>query len=72
MLYKFISKKNMLYDSIKKKKFKDLRNNLVQILKKDVNFNYGYGYFYQSLNEIGITGLRNSESRLAQYNISTI
>lgn len=69
MLFKIISKKNYLFDLIEKKEFKDLRNNLIQILKKDENFNYGFGYFYQSLNEIGITGLRNSESRLDQYNI---
>ena len=72
MLFKIISKKNYLFDLIEKKEFKDLRNNLIQILKKDENFNYGFGYFYQSLNEIGITGLRNSESRLDQYNIKDI
>lgn len=44
--------------------YKDLKNNDVE------KYDYGNGYFYQSLDKINLSGLRSSKNRLKEYDIS--
>ena len=41
--------------------YKDLKNNDVE------KYDYGNGYFYQSLDKINLSGLRSSKNRLKEY-----
>ena len=42
---------------------------LESMLKKQSNLDYGSGYFYQSFNKLKISGLRDTVSRINNYNI---
>lgn len=72
MLY---SKINKFKDFFKFDKNRSFRNKLIAyknaIPPSDL-YDYGEGYFYQSLEKINLSGLRSSKNRLENYNIDSL
>jgi len=48
---------------------RELNNTLLEAIEGWPDFDYGEGYFYQSLEEIGVRGLRNTESRIQSLDL---
>ena len=68
---KIISLKNKFVDTLTKCKYKVFKNELLEILSQNSDyFDYGSGYFYQSLSNINLSGLRNSRKRIEAYNFN--
>jgi len=62
---KLISGINKLSDYLKFDQYRNLRIQITKILKENkTNFDYGYNYFYQSLEKINLSGLRNTQKRI--------
>ena len=63
---KLISSINKFFDYIKFDQYRNLRVQINKILKEDIksNFDYGYNYFYQSLDKINLSGLRKTQKRI--------
>tara|TARA_B100000886_G_C20400296_1_gene482246 strand:- start:898 stop:1590 length:693 start_codon:yes stop_codon:yes gene_type:complete len=71
MLY---SKINKLKDFFKFDKNRSFRNKLIaykNTIPHSDHYDYGEGYFYQSLEKINLSGLRSSKDRLENYNIDS-
>lgn len=68
---KFQSKINKFFDTIKFDDYRDLRKEIYHILKtyKNSLYDYGEGYFYQSLEKINLSGLRLTKKRLETMEI---
>ena len=68
---RFLSNINKIKDFIKIDKYKKIRSEIFHIIKNtlDETYDYGQGYFYQSLEKINLSGLRNSKKRIEQYKI---
>lgn len=71
---KIISDINKFIDSLKFDKHRSFRKEIYSLLKKadKDKYDYGNGYFYQSLEKINLSGLRNSKKRLSEYNLSKL
>jgi len=71
---KIISDINKFIDSLKFDKHRSFRKEIYGLLKKadKDKYDYGNGYFYQSLEKINLSGLRNSKKRLSEYNLSKL
>lgn len=69
---KIQSKINKFFDNLKFDKYRVLRTQIIRRLQKyeSTKFDYGSGYFYQSLERIGLSGLRNSEQRINTINLN--
>ena len=69
---KLISNVNKFIDSLKFDKHRSFRKEIYNCLKENDKdkYDYGNGYFYQSLESINLSGLRNSKKRLKEYNLS--
>lgn len=67
---KFLSILNKLKD-FGEIEHKSIRKEINKILKsQDKNFfDYGFGYFYQSINQINVSGLRNTKKRCKCYQL---
>lgn len=64
------SKLNFLIDYCKFDKNRNIRNEIYKIISSDQKtFDYGNGYFYQSCEKIGITGLRQTKKRVDTLNL---
>jgi hypothetical protein len=62
---KLISGINKFSDYLKFDQYRNLRIQITKILKENkTNFDYGYNYFYQSLEKINLSGLRNTQKRI--------
>ena len=63
---------NKFFDNLKFDKYRSLRTQIIRRLKQyeETKFDYGNGYFYQSLNKIGLSGLRNTEKRIYALNLN--
>ena len=68
---KFISTINKIKDSIKFDEHRKFRIELVEFIRSNIEkkYDYGTGYFYQSLEKINLSGLRCSKKRVNEYNI---
>jgi len=60
---KSLSKLNKSLDSLQFDRYKKLRKIISNIEKNSSFYDYGEGYFYQSLSKINLRGLRNSKYR---------
>lgn len=71
---KIISDINKFIDNLKFDKHRSFRKEIYGLLKKadKDKYDYGNGYFYQSLEKINLSGLRNSKKRLSEYNLSKL
>jgi|TARA_B100001964_G_scaffold157053_1_gene172493 ubiquinone/menaquinone biosynthesis C-methylase UbiE len=69
---KYLSQINKIKDFFKFDKHRTIRSEIVNLIKqiKDKTYDYGEGYFYQSLEKINLSGLRSSEKRISQYDIA--
>lgn len=67
---KFLSFLNKLKD-FGEIEHKEIRKEIIKILKNQNSdfFDYGFGYFYQSINQIKVSGLRNSKKRCDCYEL---
>ena len=66
---------NKIFDQLKFDNFRCIRKNAFKILfknKKNFFFDYGLGYFYQSIECIGLTGLRNTKKRIAELDLKKL
>tara|TARA_Y100001970_G_C14243671_1_gene866493 strand:+ start:985 stop:1707 length:723 start_codon:yes stop_codon:yes gene_type:complete len=69
----WISKINYFYHLLRFDKYRSFRKEIIH-LKQDVkykskSFDYGEGFFYQSVPEINLMGLRDTKKRINQLNI---
>jgi cyclopropane fatty-acyl-phospholipid synthase-like methyltransferase len=65
----------MVFDQLKFDNFRNLRRDAYKILvnnKKNSFFDYGLGYFYQSIECINLTGLRNTKKRIIDLNLKKL
>lgn len=70
---KKISFINQIIDSFKFDHHRNIRNVISRINKQhELTYDYGANYFYQSLEKINLSGLRNSTKRIRSYNIDDI
>ena len=66
---------NKIFDQLKFDNFRSIRKNAFKILiknKKNFFFDYGLGYFYQSIECIGLTGLRNTKKRITELDLKKL
>lgn len=68
MINKWFDKYNQLKDNLKFDRFRSFRKEIFSILKKEKNF-YSKNYFYQSVSEINLSGLRDTKQRVEKLNI---
>jgi SAM-dependent methyltransferase len=67
------SRLNSLLDKLKFDRNRDIRRKIIKIISQDQKtFDYGNGYFYQSSEKIGISGLRNTKMRVDALNLSAL
>ncbi len=65
------SKLNYFIDKFKFDKHRNIRKKIYKLISEDQkSFDYGNGYFYQSCERIGISGLRNTKMRVESLNLS--
>ena len=69
------SKINKIKDFLKFDNNRVFRKRLISFISNNLtsnHYDYGEGYFYQSLEKINLSGLRNSKKRIEQYNINSL
>ena len=68
------SKINKFFDSLKFDKYRTLRKKILNIKNKNLfnAYDYGNGYFYQSFERIGLSGLRNTEMRVNSLGLNNL
>lgn len=69
------SKINKIKDFFKFDIHRAFRTQLINYISKNSTsdlYDYGEGYFYQSLEKINLSGLRNSKKRIEQYDINSL
>ncbi len=69
---KLNSKINKFFDSVKFDKYRTLRKEIFFILNTNKNnlYDYGEGYFYQSLEKISLSGLRLTQKRIETLDLN--
>ena len=65
-----ISKLNKFLDMIIFDNHRNLRNQIINILKNDNEYDYGNGYLYQSFDKVTLRGLRNTKFRIKELKIN--
>jgi hypothetical protein len=66
---------NRVFDQLKFDNFRNLRKGAYLTLVNNENksfFDYGLGYFYQSIECINLTGLRNSKKRIVDLDLDNL
>ena len=66
---------NRVFDQLKFDNFRNLRKGAYSTLVNNENksfFDYGLGYFYQSIECINLTGLRNSKKRIVDLDLDNL
>ena len=69
---KFLSNINKIKDFLNFDEFRKIRITLKSMLSNQLKLDYGSGYFYQSLSNLNISGLRDSASRIKNYNLEKL
>lgn len=69
---KFLSNINKIKDFLNFDEFRKIRITLKSMLSNQSKLDYGSGYFYQSLSNLNISGLRDSASRIKNYNLEKL
>jgi len=69
---KFLSNINKIKDFLNFDEFRKIRITLKSMLSNQSKLDYGSGYFYQSLSSLNILGLRDSASRIKNYNLEKL
>ncbi|MDB3889161.1 class I SAM-dependent methyltransferase [Candidatus Pelagibacter sp.] len=64
-----ISKFNKFLDKIIFDKHRNLRSQIIDILKSNKKYDYGNGYLYQSFDKVPLRGLRNTKYRIRELRI---
>ena len=72
MSSKSISNLNKFLDTLRFDKYKKLRKEITNITKDPLFYDYGEGYFYQSLSKINLRGLRNTIFRKKELKLEKI
>ena len=65
-----ISKFNKFLDKITFDKHRNLRSQIIDILKSNKEYDYGDGYLYQSFDNVPLRGLRNTTYRIKELKIN--
>tara|TARA_B110000114_G_C15000848_1_gene360675 strand:+ start:191 stop:880 length:690 start_codon:yes stop_codon:yes gene_type:complete len=66
---KMLSLVNKYKDFLKFDKYRLLRKEIYLKLKNQITYDYGEGYFYQSLDKINLSGLRDTKKRIDVYDL---
>ena len=71
-LAKILSNLNLFLHKISFDKHKSIRENIINIVKENNNkfYDYGEGFFYQSISSINLKGLRNTEKRINKLKLN--
>ena len=63
LMTKMLSLVNKYKDFLKFDKYRLLRKEIYLKLKNQITYDYGEGYFYQSLDKINLSGLRDTKKK---------